>query len=393
MRRYDLALTLNAGNHGEDVKELYYYLDNTPTHSYMKYLYKYPQREFPYGRLVSESQQRSKEVVEFEISDTDAFDDDAYWDVYIEYAKDAEDPEGMSIRITAYNRGPEEANLHIVPNLWFRNTWSWAEEKPKGKKMPKMAGVKDNVVQTDHETLGRFYWHACESPAPVGPRRSKEPVAETDETVVPTMLFTENDTNLERLYGVPNKSPFVKDAFHDHIIERHRPGWVDPAILKAEADAKARARVAAKTRAKRKESSDGGNNDNTVAPADDSEDKHGSVAASESETPDTSEAPTPQPERRYVNPEKRGTKAGAHYVFEKVPPRGGCAVVRLRLCRNENDELAGDEELFDQTIEDRRMDADEFYARFNSHALTDDLRNIMRQALAGMLWSVCVVLP
>src|SRR5437660_1044550 len=123
------GLTGNEGNHGEDVKECYFYLDSTPTHSYMKFLYKYPQREFPYGRLIEESRRRDRNQPEFELLDTGVFDEDRYWDVFVEYAK--ADPEEILVRITAVNRGPEPATLHLLPTLWFRNTWSWNREDVK----------------------------------------------------------------------------------------------------------------------------------------------------------------------------------------------------------------------------------------------------------------------
>lgn len=310
---------------------------------------------------MNESTQRSRDVSEYEITDTGVFDEDRYWDVFIEYAKDEEDENSMSIRITAFNRGPETASLHVIPQLFFRNTWAWGKEKPTGSAMPNMrAAPSDNAstVEIDHDTLGRFYMHVNDSPLPVGPRKRQEPVFETEGTVEPDMLFTDNDTNYERLYGVKNKTAFTKDAFHDYIIHAHRPAPVKTSEL-----------------------------DDTNG---DAEHPNGDSDAEESgnDTPvNRNENATPQPERQFVNPEKQGTKVGAAFLFEDVPPNGGCAVVRLRLTPNKDDPVSQDEELFDQCIEDRRADADEFYARFNSHALNDDLRNIMRQALSGMLWN------
>jgi hypothetical protein len=357
-----------TGNHGEDVKEIYYYLDSTPTHSYMKYLYKYPQREYPYEKLVSESSQRSRDATEFEITDTDAFDDDRYWDVFVEYAKDEADADAMSIRITAYNRGPEPATLHIIPQIWFRNTWAWSKERPTGKAMPSMKALNESQIQVEHETLGRYYFHVADSPSPVGPRKARQPVFETEGCVAPELLFTENDTNYERLYGVENKTAFVKDGFHDHIIPSHRPKQVAP-----ELDVNQVVEGIKQLPVK------GANGTN------------GHLNGLKFTSPDSGEStavPTPTPaQRHFVNPDKKGTKAGAHFTFESVPGKGGCAVVRLRLTPKAEDEAAQDEEVFDQIIEDRRMDADEFYARFNSHALNDDLRSIMRQALGGMMWN------
>ena len=142
------GLTNSEGNHGEDVKEYYFYLDSTPTHSYMKYLYKYPQREFPYRDLVETNRRRSREEFEYELLDTGIFDDDRYFDVFVEYAK--ADPEDMLIRITVHNRGPETAELHLLPTLWFRNTWSWDEERTK----PTLRQSKDRIGLASHPQLG-----------------------------------------------------------------------------------------------------------------------------------------------------------------------------------------------------------------------------------------------
>lgn len=327
-----------------------------------RYLYKYPQAAFPYEQLVSESQQRSREVSEYELTDTGIFDENKYWDVFIEYAKDADDADALSVRITAFNRGPEPATLHLVPQMFFRNTWAWPAERPTGKAMPSMRAVPSescSSVQMDHESLGRYYLNVCDSPLPVGPRTRQQPILETEGTVEPELLFTDNDTNFQRLYGVPNKVPFVKDAFHDHIVPSHRPPPVQSSKEPSNGDSSAQ------------------------APRNgDSSDESGYDTPRE-EPRDT----TPQPERHFVNPEKNGTKVGAHFEFKDVPANGGCAVVRLRLTRNQNDEPSRDEEVFDSIVEDRRGDADEFYARFSTHELSDDLRNIMRQALSGMMWN------
>lgn len=315
---------------------------------------------------MAESQQRSREVGEYEITDTGVFDEDRYWDVFIEYAKDEHDADSMSIRITAFNRGPEKASLHIVPQLFFRNTWAWGKERPKGSAMPSMRALpSDNSssVEIDHDTLGRYYMHVNDSPLPVGPRSRQQPVFETEGTVEPEMLYTDNDTNYERLYNVHNKTAFTKDAFHDHIIPAHRPE--PPKSSERNGDGPGRDQHLAPNGQTQSDSEESGN-DTPVNRADNT---------------------TPQPERQFVNPEKQGTKVGAAFLFENVPPNGGCAVVRLRLTPNKMDPASQDEELLDQNIEDRRADADEFYARFNSHALNDDLRNIMRQALSGMLWN------
>lgn len=387
------GVTGHQGNHGEDVKEIYYYLDCSPTHSYMKYLYKYPQREFPYEKLVSESTNRSRDVTELEILDTDAFDDNRYWDVYVEYAKDEDNENAISARIAAYNRGPEPATLHIVPQVWFRNTWSWPKERPTGSQMPSMRqsttqnGSESSPFTVDirHEGLKDvFHLYANPSPAPaVAPIRGQD-VVETEDIVCPELLFTENETNLERLYGAQNRS-YAKDAFHDHIIPSHRPLSDRPKYKKV------------------KKTPNGPHVDSTsnsgIVPKLASGLVDGLTKAIHTLSPAEEEEEEevleePYVPRQYVNPDKTGTKAGAHYVFKDVPPRGGCAVVRFKLTNQTlaQDPTISDEEKFDQNLEDRRQDADEFYARFNpgggaASGLSEDLRNIMRQALAGMLWT------
>ena len=176
------GLTGNEGNHGEDVKEYYFYLDSTPTHSYMKYLYKYPQSGYPYAGLVAENRRRGRGESEYELVDTGAFEEDRYWDVQVEYAK--ADVDDILIRVTVTNRGPEEATLDLLPTLWFRNTWSWGLEDAK----PRLIGETGGVIAAEHASLGPR-WLACEGK--------------------PDLLFTENETNTERLWGVPNRSPFV----------------------------------------------------------------------------------------------------------------------------------------------------------------------------------------
>ncbi len=185
------GLTNSQGNHGEDVKEYYFYLDSTPTHSYMQYLYKYPQREFPYQQLLEKNRERSREEFEYELLDTGIFDDDRYFDVFVEYAKDG--PEDMLIRITIHNRGPETARLRLLPTLWFRNTWSWGEDSPK----PSLHEAAPGVIQTAHHELGAN-WLYCDG--------------------VPELLFTENESNSQRLWGQANATPYVKDGFHATLI-------------------------------------------------------------------------------------------------------------------------------------------------------------------------------
>jgi hypothetical protein len=203
------GLTNSEGNHGEDVKEYYFYLDSTPTHSYMKYLYKYPQREFPYRDLVETNGRRSREEFEYELLDTGVFDDDRYFDVFVEYAK--ADPEDVLVRITVHNRGPEAAPLHVLPTLWFRNTWSWGLD---GRK-PSMRKTAAGAIAASHHDLGAY-------------------TLQGDRT--PELLFTENESNAERLWGQPNASPFVKDAFHDYIVAGRRDA-VNPAQLGTKAAA------------------------------------------------------------------------------------------------------------------------------------------------------------
>ncbi|MBV8569017.1 MAG: glucosidase [Acidobacteriaceae bacterium] len=185
------GLTNNEGNHGEDVKEYYFYVDSTPTHSYMKYLYKYPQREFPYRDLVETNRRRSREEFEYELLDTGAFNEDRYFDVFVEYAK--EGPEDILIRITIHNRGPEGAHIRLLPTVWFRNTWSWEPDVEK----PSLRADGPGVIKASHAELGEYRLY-CEGG--------------------PELLFTENESNAQRLWAQPNASPYVKDAFHRYVI-------------------------------------------------------------------------------------------------------------------------------------------------------------------------------
>ncbi|RDB16730.1 hypothetical protein Hypma_002430 [Hypsizygus marmoreus] len=355
------GVTGHQGNHGEDVKELYYYLDSTPTHSYMKFLYKYPQRRYPYEELVAENQRRDREVAEFEILDTDAFDQDRYWDVFVEYAKDSDDADNVYVRITCYNRGPDPATLHIIPQLWFPNTWSWPLEKPP---MPSLTGSvigsddnKINRITARHSSLGKTHLYCLPSPPPVGPENNFE--VDPDEAAVePTLLFTENNTNFSRLYGGTNETSYVKDAFHDHIIPSHRPP-----------SSESREETLFSPRIRSRTASSFG-----TEPPDVPE-----------EGPCTPFPPSPS----FVNPEKKGTKSAAHYTFADVPGNGGCAVVRLKLTplRIGKDPTLEDEVLFDDAVEERRQEADEFYGSFVFGPISEDLKQIMRQALGGMLWT------
>src|SRR5271163_4156505 len=185
------GLTNSEGNHGEDVKEYYFYLDSTPTHSYMKYLYKYPQAEVPYRDLLETNRSRSREEMEYELLDTGVFDTDRDFDVFVEYAK--ADPEDLLIRITAHNRGPEAAHLHVLPTLWFRNTWQWGDKEPK----PTLSRTDKGTVLASHFQAGEY-------------------TLQCDGDV--ELLFTENESNNQKLWGQPNASPYVKDAFHEYLI-------------------------------------------------------------------------------------------------------------------------------------------------------------------------------
>jgi len=280
------GLTGNEGNHGEDVKEYYFYLDNTPTHSYMKGLYKYPQAAFPYTQLVAENKKRSRQEFEFELLDTGVFAEDRYFDVFVEYAKNT--PEDILIQISVVNRGPEEKTLHLLPTLWFRNTWSWylQQEKPLIKVLQSDADL--SVLEATEASLGNR-WLYC-----------------NDAT---ELLFTENETNFERLFGVNNASPYVKDGINDYII-------------------------------------------------------HGRKDA--------------------VNSRQIGTKFAAHSVLTIAS--GETKTVRLRLCETP-DLVEPFGANFDQTLSDRIQEADEFYQRINPFCVSEDQRNVQRQAFAGMLWS------
>jgi len=288
------GLDNGEGNHGEDVKEYYFYLDSTPTHSYMKYLYKYPQLAYPYSALVDTSRRRSRAESEYELLDTGVFDGDRYFDVFVEYAKAA--PEDVLVKITIYNRGPEAAHLHVLPALWFRNTWSWGsgQEKP-GLQAVDAAGA--TVIRARH----------IASP-------SKDPLADYFlycEGEVP-LLFTENESNRQRLWKAPNPGPYVKDGINDYLVQ-------------------------------------------------------GQAGA--------------------VNPAGSGTKASPHYQLDFSA--GAVQVVRLRLTRTPPAELPAPFREFDGVIQARQQEADEFYAAVTPPAVKADAdrSSVMRQALAGLLWS------
>jgi hypothetical protein len=284
------GLSNSEGNHGEDVKEYYFYLDSTPTHSYMKFLYKYPQAAYPYDDLVSGNRHRGRHELEYELIDTGTFDEDKYFDVFVEYAKGS--PEDVLIQITAVNRAPVPASLHILPTLWFRNIWSWdpTAARPLLQRVDSGAGVV-----ASHPELGPRFFYAEGAPA---------------------WLFTENETNAERFGLELNATRYVKDGINNHIVHQ-------------------------------------------------------------------------QPHA--VNPEQRGTKVAAHF-FVRVDP-GGEAVIRLRLCdapregARERDDSGPFGPEFERTLQERRFEADEFYQTIIPATLDADAANIMRQALAGMLWS------
>jgi len=281
------GLSGEEGNHGEDVKECYFYLDNTPTHSYMRYLYKYPQAEFPYAQLVEENRRRTKADPEFELMDTGIFHENRYFDVLVEYAK--VEMEDICIRITATNRGPDPATLHLLPTLWFRNTWSWKSGSPRPEIEVVNSKIAPAALRAVNDELGEWTLY-CDGN--------------------PELLFTENETNYERLFHSPNRTPYVKDAFHDYVI-------------------------------------------------------HG--------------------KREAVNPSQTGTKAATHYKAELAP--GESTVLKLRLTNRRftpGESPLGAE--FGQTFLKRRAEADEFYASVIPENASADMRNVTRQAFAGLLW-------
>jgi hypothetical protein len=197
------GLTNSEGNHGEDVKEAYFYVDAVPTHSYQRALYKYPQRGYPYHELIQTNHSRSKEEPEFEITDTSAFDENRYFDIEVEYAKAG--PDDILIQLTATNRGPETAKLHVLPTLWFRNTWSWGRMTEDTPVRPELRRREDGQLLAEHATLGNFLL-----------------LLDPKNPAFRELLFTENETNCERLFGTRNENPFVKDAFHEAVIAGKR---------------------------------------------------------------------------------------------------------------------------------------------------------------------------
>ena len=275
------------------MKEYYFYLDSTPTHSYMKYLYKYPQAAFPYADLVDTNRGRNREEFEYELLDTGVFNEDRYFDVFVEYAKAG--PEDILVKISAVNRGPDAAELHLLPTLWFRNDWSsWIAESNRSPQKPNIKQIKaaagTSAVAATHSLLGEFIlsW----------------------EGEVP-LLLTENETNNERLFGQKNESPNVKDGINDYVVQGNQGA---------------------------------------------------------------------------VNAAKQGTKVAAHY--KATIGAGQTTVIRLRLAKaspNTKGKAFGKE--FDETFADRLREADAFYQSVTPPSVSADAANVMRQALAGMLWS------
>ena len=212
------GLTGPQGNHGEDVKECYFYLDSTPTHSYLKALYKYPRAEFPYAQLVEENRRRSRSEPEFELADTGIFDGNRYFDVMVEYAKAA--PDDILIRLTVANRGPEPARLHLLPTLWYRNIWSWGAKHESCETKPRIKVVREGLLEAEHADLGKRWFAAGAAPDGSAPR----------------FLFTENETNTQELFGVQNPTPYVKDAFHEYLVQG-RAEAVNPAQIGTKAAA------------------------------------------------------------------------------------------------------------------------------------------------------------
>ena len=288
------GLTNSEGNHGEDVKEYYFYLDSTPTHSYMKMLYKYPQSPFPYDNLVQTNSGRTREEMEYELLDTGVFNENKYFDVFIEYAKAG--PEDILVKITAINRGPEAADLHLLPTLWFRNNWSkWISASNRADEKPSLEQVKTSgatsTIAASHKKLGEFTLY-CEGDVP--------------------LLFTENETNNARLFPTEkNESDHVKDGINDFIVQHNQNA---------------------------------------------------------------------------VNQSKKGTKASAHYQFNIGPGKDSVIRLRFRKYSSATDDIPFGK-AFDKIFADRLAEADEFYKAIIPPNVNEDKANIMRQAIAGMLWS------
>ncbi len=274
------GLTGNEGNHGEDVKEFYYYLDNTPSHAYMKMLYKYPQTAFPYQQLIDENSRRGKTEPEYELIDTGIFNEDHYFDIFIEYAK--YDTEDILIKITICNRSSEETSLHVLPTLWFRNTWDWGYDSYK----PTLSTSEPGIVHIKHQKQGDYFFY-CEDN--------------------PEWLFTDNESNNKKLYSADSKSGYFKDGINNYIVQ-------------------------------------------------------GELSA--------------------VNPEQKGTKATANY--DVLIKGGQTKIIALRLTNTNNINPFAD---FETIFNLRKQEADIFYDALQDGIVSDDARNVQRQAYAGLLWS------
>ncbi|MGC1785630.1 MAG: glucosidase [Terriglobales bacterium] len=281
------GLTNSESNHGEDVKEYYFYLDSTPTHSYMKYLYKYPQAAFPYENLVATSKGRNRGEMEYELLDTGVFNGDRYFDAFVEYAKQT--PDDILIQISVCNRGPEPATLHVLPTLWFRNTWTWWPDTSKPSLKQIMSKNGHPSVMASHTQLGERYLY-CDG-----------------ET---SLLFTENETNNERIFGTHNAGQYVKDGINNYVI---------------------------------------------------------------------------QGKQEAINPEQTGTKASAHYLVNLNA--GQTVTVRLRLSDLAPSLMGDPFKNFSEIMQARQSEADEFYRAITPERISKDEARVMRQALAGMLWS------
>ncbi|MGB8480404.1 MAG: glucosidase [Acidobacteriaceae bacterium] len=281
------GLTNSEANHGEDVKEYYFYLDSTPTHSYMKYLYKYPQAEYPYNNLIQTNRGRNRGDMEYELLDTGVFNEDRYFDVFVEFAKQS--PEDLLIQISISNRGPDPATLHVLPTLWFRNIWTWwpGTPKPLLRQLSEQTGYQS--IAASHADLGERYLY-CEGEVP--------------------LLFTENETNNQRIFGQPNASPYVKDGINNFVVNGKREA---------------------------------------------------------------------------VNPRQSGTKSSAYY--QVTVGAGKTATIRLRLSDLTPASAGHPFRDFAEVMQARQREADEFYQSITPNRVSADAALVMRQALAGMLWS------
>ena len=280
----------NQGNHGEDVKEEYFYLDAAPTHSYQKFLYKYPQSQFPYEQILEETRRRDKSQPEYELIDTGIFNDNKYFDCFVEFAKAS--PEDIYIKIEIFNRAAEAAAIRVLPHLWFRNRWSWKKNREKPQLKQIAGGENVAAIEADGLYFGKRFLY-CENAAEV--------------------LFCENETNNNALYNAANASDFAKDGINEFVVRGNKTA---------------------------------------------------------------------------VNSEKSGTKAAAHYRYEIGA--GESAVLKLRLTDQEFSGKNAEKNIlkdFDKTFESRKKETDEFYASIIPESLSDDAKNVMRQSLAGMIWS------